>query len=128
MGQYGFIFFVLLLFPVVTQAQDRNFEVISETTSCDELPKVFENNSEALGLIVNAKYRLHQNFKIRRKKGLQSGEFYSCDNQVGYLIIWIDQDYEIYREVALDDWETLISSNDPENILETVIIPNYVRI
>lgn len=109
-----------------SEAQEKNYEVISTSITCDKLPASFENKDRAYELITSSKYRYQQNFKIRRKSGLKAGEFYSCDNVKGFLIAHIDGYFEIYIDVLIIDWEALTSSNDPESLLKSFTV-KYVK-
>ena len=128
MLQAKFLLSILLsgiILSVLGQEQNFNTE---PSVSCEELNSSFGSLSEALTQITQSQFRFTESFKIRRKKGLKSGDFYSCDNKKGYLIIHIDDQFEIYKEVIIKDWQDLISSNDPEDLLESLITVKYLKL
>ncbi len=120
--------FLLAIFWFTSKGQEVNYKVVSESITCDQLPTSFKNKDQALELISDSKFRYQQNFRIRRKAGLKAGDYYSCDNQKGFLIIQIDDEFEIYRDVIKTDWEVLISSNDPEQLLKSLFTIKYVKL
>ena len=128
MLQAKFLFSILLSGIILSVlGQEKNFNS-EPSVSCEELNSSFGSLSEALTQITQSQFRFTESFKIRRKNGLKSGDFYSCDNEKGYLIIHIDDKFEIYREVIIKDWQDLISSNDPDNLIESLIATKYIRI
>ncbi len=124
--KFGLSTCLLLTVWFTSEAQEKNYEVISTAVTCDKLPTSFENKDQAYELITSSKFRYQQNFKIRRKSGLKAGEFYSCDNEKGFLIAHINSYFEIYIDVSTNDWEALTSSNDPEKLLQSFTM-KYVK-
>lgn len=120
---------LLFLFVIAEEiiAQERNFAVTNEK-NCNDLSNNFDSLQNALETLRETRFALTQNFNIKRKKGLKSGEYYSCDSQVGYLVILIDESYSIYFNVPKSDWDVLISSNDPEFFIRQEISKKYVRL
>ncbi len=101
---------------VFTQAQEveHNYLVGPQLTNCDSLEIDDFSLGKAIEKIRGAKYRFDQKFRLTRKSGLQKGEFYSCDNQRGYLIITMDNEEFLFVSVDKSFWNELISSSDPE--------------
>jgi hypothetical protein len=69
---------------------------------------------ESIKKIRNVKFRFDQNFRLTRTHGLQAGEYFSCDNKVGYMIIKHDGNEHLYESIDKEIWRELISSSDPE--------------
>ena len=116
----------LLLFPVAqTFAQDKqNFTVAPQSTDCDSIN--FEQPADKLiQTIENTKFRFRQKFTINRKNGFQGAFFYSCDNQIGYLIIKEDNKKIIYNEIPITEWKNMLSGSNPINYYYQKIAPEY---
>jgi len=120
---------ILLFFSIIpsTVGQEKNFEMKS-SLSCEELNPSFESLTEALDQITQSEYRFTESFTIRRKKGLKAGDYYSCDNKTGYIVLQINERQIIYFEVPKSEWKGLTQSNDPDNYIQTLIKPNYSSI
>ena len=122
------IFLIVALFIFRSGfTQERNFEV-SSPSSCDNLPSYFENADAALSQIETVKFNTTESFRINRKRGLTSGQFYSCDNKTGFLVLEIDGQKVIYRSVEKTLWNELTSTNDPEGFIYQRIKLRYTMI
>ena len=107
-------FFLFIVFAGFAQEVEHNYLVGPQSTSCDSLDTAGLNISQSIKLIRGSKFRFDQHFKLTRKQGLQGGEFYSCDNEAGFLIVKYNQDEYLFLGVKKSIWNQFISSNDPE--------------
>ena len=113
---------IILLFFLTTgcyqwcnaQEVEHNFLVGPQLTSCDSMSLENLSIPESINNIRGAKFRFDQNFRLTRTQGLQAGEYFSCDNKVGYMIIKYDGIEYLYETVDKKLWHELISSSDPE--------------
>ena len=96
------------------QEVEHNYLVGPQSTNCDSLDLIEISLSESIALIRASTYRFDQSFRLTRKQGLQLGEYYSCDNKEGFLIIKYDGKESLYYKVDKHIWDELISSLDPE--------------
>jgi len=113
------LLFVLSFFYLnITFAQEveHNYLVGPQVTNCDSLDITGLSLHESIEKIRASKFRFDQSFKLTRKQGLQSGEYYSCDNERGYLVITFDGIESLYVNIEKDTWNDLISSSDPEGL------------
>ena len=111
---------LLLSIEAAGQEVEHNYLVGPQFTDCDSLKMDGLTAEQAIEKIRKTKYRFDQKFRLTRKQGLQKGEFYSCDNQTGYLVITFDGQELLYFHVNKDFWNNLITSTDPEGyILKT---------
>ncbi len=99
---------------IMAQEVEHNFLVGPQYTDCDSLDFEDIKKGEAIEIIKASKFRYTQNFKLTRKQGLMGGNFYSCDNQTGFLIIIYENLDCLYFNISKDEWEALITSKDPE--------------
>ena len=99
------------------QEVGHNYLVGPQFTDCDSLKMDGLTPEQAIEKIRRAKYRFDQKFRLTRKQGLQKGEFYSCDNQTGYLVITLDGRESLYFHVNKDFWDSLVTSADPEGYI-----------
>ncbi len=107
---------VLAYSELIAQEVEHNYLVGPQFTNCDSLDLKGISAQESIKLIRNAKFRFDQSFKLTKKQGLQKGEFYSCDNKEGYLIIKYDAKEILLEKVQKSFWIELISSSDPEGL------------
>ncbi|NJN28063.1 MAG: hypothetical protein HC819_19870 [Cyclobacteriaceae bacterium] len=101
-------------FACEAQDLEHNYVVGPQFTNCDSLPIEGTSVVEAIELIRKADFRYHQNFRLTRRQGFQSGNFYSCDVAHGYMIIRYDGVEKLYVNVPKSAWESLLSNPDPE--------------
>ena len=110
------------------QEVEHNYLVGPQSTNCDSLDIIGFSLSESIALIRASTYRFDQSFRLTRKQGLQLGEYYSCDNEVGFLIIKYDGKESLYHKVDKRIWDELISTSDPEgyylNIKQQLLNPS----
>lgn len=109
-----FIFNFIIVNIVTAQEAEHNYLVGPQVTNCDSLDINGLSLTKSISLIRASIYRFDQSFRLTRKKGLQLGEYYSCDNKEGYLIIKYDGEEKLYHSVDKILWNELISSSDPE--------------
>ena len=111
-----FLFLILSQEFSFAQEVERNFLVGPQEVTCDSLNLEGASQQSGIEMIRAAKFRFQQSFKLTRKSGLQKGEFYSCGDLLGFLIIrFNDTDY-LYQDVNKAFWDQLISSSDPEGV------------
>lgn len=108
-------------------AQEKNF-VIKNESDCSSLTENFNSKQEALNEIESKQFRDKQSFRINRKNGVKSGNFYSCDNSTGFLKLMIDDDTLLFVEVTKEIWEQLTQSNDPDYFVQTELMPQFWQI
>lgn len=97
------------------QEVEHNYSVGPQQTDCDSLQIDGYSKEEAIQTIKLADFRFDQSFSLSRKNGLQSGAYYSCDHQAGFMIIKYDGMEYLYKNVAKSLWNDLISSTNPED-------------
>ena len=98
----------------IAQEVEHNYLVAPQYLDCDSLKIVDLPIDQVNSLIRTSKFRFDQSFRLTRNSGLQLAEFYSCDNESGYLIIKFDGQELLYTDVQKDSWDKLILSSDPE--------------
>jgi len=110
----SYILFFYMVSPVFGQEVEHNYQVGPQATNCDSLDLELLNEIEAIKQIRSSKFRFQQSFKLTRRQGFKGGEYYSCDNDLGYLVLKYDDSEKLYVEVKKEFWEILITSSDPE--------------
>ncbi len=101
-------------FSVIAQEVKHNYHVGPQFTDCDSLDFTGLSSEASISLIRTSNFRFDQSFKLTNKQGLQSGEFFSCDNNEGFLLITIDGKEILYTRVVKKIWNDFISSPNPE--------------
>ncbi len=113
----GVFILIIIFFSQLGFAQEveHNYPVGPQATNCDSLDIGGLSVEESIGLVRKGIYRFDQSFKLTRKQGLQKGEFYSCNNQTGYLVITFNGKEHLFENVEKSTWNDLISSSYPES-------------
>jgi hypothetical protein len=117
--KWNFIFFMTFFSLVIissshAQEVEHNFLVGPQFTNCDSLKLNGLTIEKAIQCIHAADYRYQQEFKLTRRTGLKGGAFFSCNMEVGFLIINFDEEQFLFTEVSKSDWEAFIATSDPE--------------
>lgn len=99
---------------IYAQEVEHNYKVGLNYVDCDSIKLVGLSDYSAIITIRAGIYRFHQNFRLSRKQGVQSGEFYSCNAIQGYLIIKYNNREFLYVNVDKRIWDELIGNQDPE--------------
>lgn len=108
------IFSSWIFYASKAQEVEHNYSVGSQITNCDSLDITGFSMPESIAMIRNSTFRFDQSFRLTRKQGLQLGEYYSCNNEEGFLIIKFDGKEYLYHKVDKHIWNGLISSSDPK--------------
>ena len=93
---------------------EHNYVVGPQQVTCDSLMLDGVSQQLCINKIRTAKFRFNQTFKLTRKTGLQQGEYYSCGDSSGFLIIKFNDTLYLYSDVNNGIWDQFISSSDPE--------------
>ena len=104
---------------------EHNYRVTPENTSCDSLQLQGVEKSRSIELLQSTSFRTSESMKLRRKSGLREANYYSCDNNSGYLLIRYNEEYQIYQDVSLTTWKELIGTADPEGFYMKSIKPVF---
>lgn len=99
---------------VVAQEVEHNYKVGPQQTNCDSLELMAEETDVVIDLLKTTKFRFQESFNLTRRVGFKGGDFYSCNNQTGFLIIRYHDDQFLYKGVSMDFWNGLTNSSDPE--------------
>ena len=93
---------------------EHNFLIGPQKTDCDSLPPTYITSDQALEMIQAAQFRFTEDFEIRRNTGFRGANFYSCDNEQGFLIVKVDDQSIIFPDVPKKIWDEFIGSNNME--------------
>ena len=118
------VIFLCAYNPVIAQVE-HNYEVGPQSANCDTLNLRSTPLPKAISTIELTTFRYQQQFKISRTYGIMSARFYSCDGELGYLVLKVDKRDILYFEVPEDIWKRLISSADINGFYEAEIKSNY---
>ena len=110
--------------PLFAQVE-HNYKVGPQSTNCDSLEISALSIDDAISIIKQSSFRYQQQFKISRTYGVINASFFSCDGQLGYLIITVDKKDYIYFDVPKSKWTGLISSADINGFYDEEIKGNY---
>jgi len=111
------LFFILLSF--VCKAQDpQNQKVENVKTNCDKISSEFNSLDEAKKILDSATFSFSQEFKTTKSSGVIAANFYTCDNEKGYLWIRVNGKEYIYKDVTHFKWKELIETNDLDGYYE----------
>jgi hypothetical protein len=96
------------------QEVEHNYQVAPQAADCDSLTFEGQTLEMAIEAVRKAKFRFWQEFKLTRREGFKGGEFYSCDNKTGFLVIRYNTEELFYTDIDKASWEEMTGSGDPE--------------
>ena len=93
---------ILLFFTSSVNAQLKH---------CEELPAKFENYNKAIYLIENTKFTFVDAVNTSTSTEIKAAEFFSCNEENGYLFIKLNNKTLVYNKIPIDIWFDLKNSN-----------------
>lgn len=109
------IFLILYFFSCDGYAQNN----------CKELPSSFSNYNEALNLVGNAKFSFVDYLNTSKSTIIKGAKYYSCDYQIGYLIIGVNNQRYIYQGVPVNVWNNFKKAKSFGSFYTNYIRNNY---
>jgi len=73
--------------------------------NCNTLPKTFTSYEEALRLVRGTRFKLTDKVDTSSSSWVRGATFYSCDSNVGFLIIRTDKKDYIHQNVPISIWK-----------------------
>jgi hypothetical protein len=104
---------------------EHNYPYKSGYTNCDSLQTLSPDFTKAQHAIEISTWRFKQSLKLNRLYGIHRAQFYSCDGQTGFLIVFSANKNCIYKIVPISVWNEFLKASDPEKYLEEVINKKY---
>ena len=117
MGNFLFAGLSLLIILCYSRgySQDTiNFKMDPEKVDCHNIPESFKNLKEGEEILSNAIFRRSLRFHTTKQTGVMAGQYYSCDNKSGFLVLLFNKKKLIYGEFTSKAWDGLVNTNDPD--------------
>lgn len=77
-----------------------------ESNSCNQLPETYSSYTEATSTVKSTQFKIKQSVNTSKSSWIKNASYYSCDGQVGYLIIKTNKGKEyIYADVPIEVWK-----------------------
>jgi len=93
--------------------------------SCNELPKQFTSYQEAVSKIKSADFTFEDSVNTSRSSLIKSATFYSCDSNVGFLLVKIKSTEYIYQNVPISVWYNFKKADSFGRFYNSNIKGNY---
>jgi len=105
----------------------HNFDMGPDKTDCHTIPdKLKDSTKDPYTIISSATYRFKQEVTLSRYRSPKSGKYYSCDGEVGYMILYLEDDETaIFKNVPKTDWGKLSSTSDPFSLYKSGYYDEY---
>jgi len=99
---------------------------VSRGQSCEDLPLPFTSYSKAIKEIRNADFKFTDQIQEGSGSWIISAEYFSCDDNFGYLVFTTDNGYEyIHEEVPKTLWLQFKKSNSRGSFYNSSIKNKY---
>lgn len=108
--RYFIILFVLVIAcksdPVnkSVKISEADSVVFEHKSDCESMQTSFSTYEEAEKIIEQTTFTFHETINTPSSSWIRSASFYSCDQRIGYLIIFTDQRNYIHKNVPLYLW------------------------
>ena len=116
MSMKKLIIFILLLISTNSYSQ---------LTDCNELPPKFENYNKAIYIIENTKFTFVDAVNTSTSPEIKAAEFFSCNEEYGYLFIKLTNKTLIYNKIPIDIWFNLKNADFFEKYYDANIKEQY---
>lgn len=73
--------------------------------SCNELPTHFNSYQQAVSEVKSTDFTIEDSVNTSRSSLIKSASFYSCDSNVGFLLVKIKSTEYIYENVPISVWD-----------------------
>ncbi len=83
----------------------------SNSNDCANLPKSFSSYNEAVRIIKETNFTFQDNVNTATSSWIRGANFYSCDNHLGYFLLYTDKQDYIYKDLPIDVWKGFKSSS-----------------
>lgn len=116
---FAFLFFSILTSTQVhAQEVEHNYLVGPQKTNCDSLDLNQKELKDKIAEIKQTNFRYTQHFTLNRKEGFQGGWYYSCDNEIGFLVVKRNNKWELYNGVSKATWQEFVHSGSFEKFID----------
>ena len=102
---------LIAIFPALGQS-DQNFKIESSNSNCDSLAPYYQSIEQAHRVLFDHRFRLEESMETSRISGFRKVYFKSCDRVTGFLLIQVDEEWIIFRDVPAEVWNAYKSSKD----------------
>lgn len=99
--------------------------IFSQLTDCNELPVKFENYNKAIYIIENTKFSFVDAVNTSTSPEIKAAEFFSCNEDYGYLFIKLNNKTLIYNKIPIDVWFELKNADFFEKYYNANIKKQY---
>lgn len=72
--------------------------------NCDNLPVSFNSYAGATEIITNTSFILSDSIDTSKSSWIRSLKYFSCDNQVGFLMLKTDKKEYLFQNVPIHIW------------------------
>ena len=125
---FTLLFFGQLIFGVFTlYAQDpQNMKVENQILDCSKMKSYFANVEQAHEILESTTFAFTQELKTTKRFGVKTANYYSCDNENGYLLMSVDDKEILYKNYPRFQWKLLIETNDLDGFYAENIKGKYL--
>lgn len=110
---------IVVFSAIICKAQDpQNQKVEDIKTDCGKIKPEFSSLEEAKQVLDSSKFSFSQQFKTTRENGVMAANYYTCDNEKGFLWIKVSGKEYVYKDVPHFKWKRLIETNDIDQYYE----------
>lgn len=71
---------------------------------CSEMNSDFQSYNEAVKTIKNTDFHVEEDLSNNNSSWIDNAEYYSCDNNFGYMILYTDGDEYFYQNMPSNVW------------------------
>lgn len=97
----------------IRASNNKENEIVKNSFSndCANLPKSFGSYDEAVRIIKETHFTFQDNVITASSSWIRGANYYSCDNQIGYFLLYTDKQDYIYKDLPIDVWNGFKTSS-----------------
>lgn len=123
------ILVIYVLAGFTAHAQDpQNMKVENQNLDCNKMKTSFSDIEEANSVLSATTFAFTQELKTTKRSGVKHASYFSCDNEMGYLLIGVDNKEYVYKNFPRFQWKLLVETNDLDDFYDESVRGKYLLV
>ena len=76
-----------------------------QSNDCEQLPSSFQSHEEGVSKVLDSSFTLEDELDTSKSSWIRGAQYFSCDSNIGFLVINTDSSIYIHQAVPLSIWE-----------------------
>lgn len=99
--------------------------VASCQQDCSKINTEFQSYNEAVKTIKNTDFSVEQELSHNNSSWIVNAEYYSCDNNFGYMVLYTDSNEYIFQDMPINVWREFQNADSKGRFYNKYIKSRY---